>query len=88
MVEPWWSTSEVVRDIVTFIERPLTFSHEVKVVVIGSFKIHFEVRVFESWSRMVEDCSSRLISLSLVEDGSKLIFRIQLEHVTGVEKSA
>jgi hypothetical protein len=52
MVEPWWSTSEFMRDIGATMERPPTFSYEVNVVVVGSFKIHFEVGVFES---LVED---------------------------------
>ena len=51
MVEPWWSTSEVVRDIGAIMERLPTFSHEVKVVVLGSFKMHFEVGMVEEWSR-------------------------------------
>ena len=55
MVEPWWSTSEVVRDIGALMERPPTFSHEVQVAVVESFKIHIEVRVFESYSRVVKN---------------------------------
>ena len=51
MVELWWSTSEVVRDIGALMERPPTFSHEVKAVAVGSFKIYVEVGVVESWSR-------------------------------------
>ena len=55
VVEPWWSTSEVVRDMGALMERPPTFSHEVKVVVVESFKIHFEVKVLDSYPRVVKD---------------------------------
>ena len=48
MVELWWSTSEVVRDISAFMERPQTFSHEVKAVFGGSSMIHFGVGIVES----------------------------------------
>ena len=51
MVELWWSTSDVVRDIGAIMERPQTFSHEVKVVAVGSFKIRLEVGIVEYWSR-------------------------------------
>ena len=54
-------------------------------MVVGSFKIHFEVLVFESWSRIVEEWSSRFTSLLRVEERIKLIFGMQLEHMTEVE---
>ena len=91
MVEPWWSTSEVVRDIGAIMERPPTFSHEVKAVFLGSFKIHFEVGVVEECSRngrgMVEEWSSRFTSLMRLQEGTRLNFGVHLEHATKVEKT-
>ena len=87
MVEHWRSTSEVVRDIGATMERPPTFSHEVKVVVVGSFKIHIEVGVFESWSSIVEEWSSQFTSLLRVEERIRLILGMKLEHVAEVENN-
>ena len=66
-------------------ERPPTFSNEVKAVVVGSFKIHLRL----GWSSLGRVLVEPVYFARAGRGGvSRLRFGVQLERLAEVEKSA